>query len=350
MTTDSRLLSIHVLGGGFGESIVLCLPNGKVGVIDCFSASLKAPDSEARLNANPTLRFLKECTRASRLAFVALTHPHEDRGRGLSHILEEYRDRIDEIWIFDAFQDIALERYFSALNSGKRKLPIEEIQGDAPGTFSAELLRIRNLVMKQIRKSNPSRAVPRVFCGPQLIQIEDEPVTIRFLGPTVAVAQEYRAQLVDNVSTIFDAGGRVNRRWEPEAVNHNVASPAFLVQFGDCRLVLGGDMESESWADVSADFAMTTHELSCRFVKVSHHGSVTGYTGGLYEQFRRSGAPIAVITPFNRHKSPLPQNEGVDYLKSQTAELWTTSVADAKRALGIEDPLTIDELMRARDA
>ncbi len=33
------VLGIHIIGGGYGESIVLELPNGKVGVLDCFSAA-----------------------------------------------------------------------------------------------------------------------------------------------------------------------------------------------------------------------------------------------------------------------------------------------------------------------
>ena len=86
----SDTLGINILGGGFGESIVLELPNGKVGVLDCFSARLKAATSKERVESNPTLRFLVNELRAKSLAFLGFPHPHEDHGRGLSHLLEEF--------------------------------------------------------------------------------------------------------------------------------------------------------------------------------------------------------------------------------------------------------------------
>src|SRR5688500_14036107 len=101
-------LGIHVIGEGFGESIVLEMPGGKVGVIDCFCRRLKARSAPERLAANPTLRLLRGRLRATRLAFVALTHPHEDHGRGLSHLLEDYSNRIDEVWMFVGFELVYL--------------------------------------------------------------------------------------------------------------------------------------------------------------------------------------------------------------------------------------------------
>jgi len=182
-------LGIDIIGSGFGESIVLRMPNGKVGVIDCCSRVLRASDSAARRNGNATLRYVRDKLKVDRLAFIGFSHPHEDHGRGLSHFLLEYRDHIDEIWIFDAFQDISLERYFKALFDAKRRLPIERLLKEEPGTFSTELLLIRNLVLKQIAIANPRRAVPRVFCGQQEVEVAGEDVSIRFLGPSVALAQ-----------------------------------------------------------------------------------------------------------------------------------------------------------------
>jgi hypothetical protein len=132
-------LTIHVIGSGFGETIVICLPNGKVGVIDCYSPDLALKNPEERATRNPIVRFLRTSLAVDRLAFLALTHPHEDHGRGLSHILSEYKDRIDEVWIFDAFQEKALDRYFSALFSGRRKLPIEQALNEEPGTFPSSI-------------------------------------------------------------------------------------------------------------------------------------------------------------------------------------------------------------------
>lgn len=343
------LLSVHIVGCGFGESVIVCLPNGKVGVIDCFSPVLKATDSEGRLAANPTLRCLRNHLRVERLAFIGLTHPHEDHGRGISHLLEDYQDRVDEIWIFDAFQEISLERYFVALFNQRRRLPIERLLNEQPGTFSAELLRIRNLVLKQTALRNPNRAIPRVFCGPQTVNLADEPVTFHFLGPSTALAQHYKAALVDNLSgVVADDGNMVDDSWRHDSVNHNLASPSILIEFGNTRILLGGDMERQGWTEALRELPDLSVDLASTFVKVSHHGSDSGYIDGLYEQFGRNVPPVAVLTPFNRHRSPLPQREATSYLESRTAELWTTSLADAQRSLGIEEPLSADELVRFR--
>src|SRR5690606_9883749 len=157
---------------------------------------------------------------------------------------------IDEIWIFDAYQDIGLERYFKAILYGKRKLPVERILKEQAGTFSRELLRIRELVLEQIRLDNPHRAEPRVFCGPRNFEVTGEPVTIHFLGPSVALAQQYRAHLIENMQgLVSDDGKEVNTKWQPDSINHNLASPAVLIEYGATRLVLGGDMEETGWSE-----------------------------------------------------------------------------------------------------
>jgi hypothetical protein len=48
-TTNAERLEVHVFGGGEGESIVLGLPNGGWGVIDCFATKLEEPKTNASL-------------------------------------------------------------------------------------------------------------------------------------------------------------------------------------------------------------------------------------------------------------------------------------------------------------
>jgi hypothetical protein len=105
-------------------------------------------------------------------------------------------------------------------------------------------------------------------------------------------------------------------------------------------------MESPGWEEALGEFADTGQSLECQFVKICHHGSATGYIDGLYEKFAEHAPPIAVLTPFNRHRFPLPRQEGIKHLLPKTSELWTTSIRPALRALGIEDPLSVDEVLR----
>ena len=71
------------MNAGYGESIIIRLPNGKWGVVDCYASSIS--DS----GKNYTLQFLLE-RGIKELEFVCLTHPHEDHYRGLSHLLQEF--------------------------------------------------------------------------------------------------------------------------------------------------------------------------------------------------------------------------------------------------------------------
>lgn len=95
MNEKRNALTIHVIGAGKGESILLQMPNNAWGIVDCYARSIR--DS----STNPTLRFLSR-NNVQSLQFLCLTHPHEDHFRGVTHLLTEYEGRIREIWRFPA--------------------------------------------------------------------------------------------------------------------------------------------------------------------------------------------------------------------------------------------------------
>jgi hypothetical protein len=330
-------LGIHILGRGFGESIVVQLPAGGIGVIDCFSPSLVAKDTDERRATNPVLRFLRSTLKAESLAFVGLTHPHEDHGRGFSQVLEDYRDCIQQIWMFQGFQSIYLERYLQALRRSSRRLPIERLLKEPPGTFSVEVARIRNLVLEQIDPGNPRRSKFRSFQGFNEFGLPGEPVRCAFLGPSDALGEDYEKQLADNLSHAFDSTGtRVNPDWRPDAVNHNLISPAVLIRFGKTQVLLGGDMENRAWGEVLAeqdDLNEIRPELKCQLIKIAHHGSITGFNASLAARLcGDAGKPIGVLTPFNRHRSPLPTYDGVSQILQHVCELIMTNLNESRRA------------------
>ncbi len=83
------LLEIHLFGATKGESIVLRLPDGRWGVVDCYASSIDRPET------NPAIRLLRERS-VSELAFLCLTHAHDDHFSGMSHLIREFRPR--EFW------------------------------------------------------------------------------------------------------------------------------------------------------------------------------------------------------------------------------------------------------------
>jgi hypothetical protein len=335
----SSVLGVHVLGQGFGESVVLEMPNGAVGVIDCFAAQLKASTREERLEANPTLRFLIEELQAERLAFVAFSHPHEDHGRGLSHLLEEFRGRIGEIWVFRAFASIDLERHMMALLCSGRSLDIEDLRNEPVGTFTRELSKVKVLILDLTRNAGPNGAAFRYFAGYRRFTVNGEPLVFHMIGPTDRLVAEYEQALAGNMAGLVDdTGEHVNPNWQPDRVNHNRVSAALVVEYNKTRVVLGADMETDAWASVLREIDSGTEydlPLGCHLVKVSHHGSMTGHCEGLYEcRFARPGhkKPLAVLTPFNRHRNPLPSAEGMDHLLARTKLVFSTNRAEAYHA------------------
>ncbi|MEO7714647.1 MAG: hypothetical protein ABIY70_00475 [Capsulimonas sp.] len=92
MPFKANELYIEVIGGGeIGETIIVGLPDGSFGLIDCFTPSLSNPDE------NKILARLREL-HVSELEFIALTHPHADHFRGMSHILEKMPPK--QFWQF----------------------------------------------------------------------------------------------------------------------------------------------------------------------------------------------------------------------------------------------------------
>jgi hypothetical protein len=344
----ARPLGVHVIGAGYGESIILEMPNGGVGVIDCFAPRLGATTRDERLLANPTLRFLVHHLGADALAFLAFTHPHEDHGRGLTHLLAEFQDHIAWIWVFPSFQTIALERWFAASLDGGRRLPIERLLDEPPGSFSLELARFREQVHQQCQRDRPGRARFRSFCGYRSFLIDGEPIHVRFLGPNDDLVRQYERDLDDNlrdlVSEEVTAGVSrlvVHPEWRPDAINHNRISPALLVEYGQTRILLGGDMEQAAWEVRLADSEEPPPRWHCHLVKISHHGSPTGPPQVLYRLLRRPRGklPLGVLTPYNRNVSPLPSAVGLRLIHPHVANVWTTNREEARLALSLQrDP------------
>jgi hypothetical protein len=138
---------------------------------------------------------------------------------------------------------------------------------------------------------------------------------------------------------VDDSGENVNPNWQPDRVNHNRISAALVVEYGKTRIILGADMDTAAWKAVLGEIDQGTEynlPLGCHLLKVSHHGSMTGHCEGLYERrfARRKRKPIAVVTPFNRHRHPLPSGEGVNHLLAHTSLVLATNWAEAHHACG----------------
>jgi hypothetical protein len=297
------VLSIHVINAGVGESIIVGLPNDKWGVIDCYASNLADPSS------NQTLRFLRK-QNVSSLEFLCLTHPHYDHFRGLKQLLERFNVRY--FWRFGAFSSIDLKRTF-----------LRYIQISARGSGEVDLIEdadelewslaepIRRLKASKIEKIIFLADVKHLYPFPP----GSEPdIEIKSIAPSSNSIVRYQ----DELYKCFDDQKMLVNRLPFQ--RHNDVSAAISIRYRKARVILCGDVEVKSWKDIEDD--LDPNELAAVGVKVSHHGSTTGYTPNSWAQFSASQKPYAIVTPFRRFG--LPKKEALEHIRANTTVLMTT--------------------------
>jgi hypothetical protein len=201
-----------------------------------------------------------------------------------------------------------------------------------------ELSKVRQQVIHhcQTNKSDPDCF--RDFAGNDSFLLPNEPIRCTFLGPSDPLATLYENHLADSLATALDASGAsVDPRWNPGSLNHNLISASLLISYGRTTILLGGDMEFYAWDHIEKQQAASSDpspRLSCQLFKVSHHGSATGFHPQIAERLKVDGrAPMAVLTPFNRHRSPLPTADGLTQLMPHVSELIVTNRNEVSRSV-----------------
>lgn len=348
MTTDESQLGVHVFNGGKGEGIILELPDGRCGVIDAYASSLQDASS------NSVVNWLKRRVPVGqKLAFVCMTHPHDDHYRGLGQILDQWGT--DRLWRFGAMSqaegppasvggreerpELALA---CAVHSSAR-LCLGTAAADARRTSALELTRVLQ------KYDAASRVVPLSCDVREIVDVQvlypsgggggtDEECIPRIIscGPSTAMKRKYEAVIREFVlrpeQTLLEQRA------------HNDVSVGLIVSFGKSTLVLGGDIESKGWEEALR--LVGRKSVQATIVKVSHHGSVTGYCDGLWETFGTPKVKLAIVTPYHRFR--LPRREAVAHIQ-QYSERLVMTCKPAREVLLSEKELVMRLVTGARD-
>jgi hypothetical protein len=317
-------VGVHVLGPGYGESIVLELPDGQLGVIDAFQDGSSPP---------PALQFVQERWPGKQLLFLAVTHPHADHCRGITQMCQQLG--IGELWVFTSFPAQSLQRYFHELTQRGGRDYVEEALRLPPGSVSLELLRLHQSMTAGYRRSKRPRIRflrsqgAFVLCAGQLI--------VHFLTPGDEQIHRYEDALNRNVQALLDGTAAVNPDWVASEPNHNLASGALLLQHGKTRLLLMADAETPLWQEWLTEMGQAAHpdRAPVHFVKVAHHGSENGYWQPLYDVLCGTRTALAVVTPFRRHRAPLPSRAGPCQICPHVTEVLCTNRSAAARSSGL---------------
>jgi beta-lactamase superfamily II metal-dependent hydrolase len=319
-------IGVHILGPGYGESIVLELPDGRLGVIDCFLDPSGRP---------AVIAFLRERFGAESLAFLAITHPHADHCAGAREILEAFD--IEELWIFDAVHSEDLRVFHKRLAALRLREPVEEDLDLRPGTVRKALQALRRALRERL-KEVPRRKDRLLWSGRRPFPIRGTEIQVRCLTPGDRATLKYREGLAAGLEhafpEIFRDRPAAARAWfEP-----NLASAALSFEYRRTRLLFLADAESPLWEEWIKECREDPgHRVGgVQLIKVGHHGSGNGHCRPLYEAACAPGTPLAVITPFTRHRFPLPSPEGTEALLGHDLELICTNRMAARRSSGLE--------------
>jgi beta-lactamase superfamily II metal-dependent hydrolase len=301
-------LEIHVFGADQGESILVKFPNGQWGVVDCYASSTNASTNEA-------LKYLKDL-KVSYLAFVCLTHPHHDHYSGLKQVLDEIPTR--QFWYPSVITRDRLS-YITQLEKRNQKACTNEDRGE-------KLIDLWEKVGDLI--DNSSLQVRRLSLGLDLgVESHLGGVQIVALGPSGNAAHSFEQKL----ERCFQDGKILSNK---KQASINQCSIALSLTYDKHRVVLGGDVETQGWLDL-LDQQSKLATSAC-VVKVAHHGSKTGRCDGLWEAHGRNMTnPVAVMTPFLRHR--LPHRSVLDEIGRNKYLLYSTS-AIARRTETVDSP------------
>jgi len=247
--------------------------------------------------------------------FVVATHPHQDHVENLWEILELAHGTnglAQTLW-WGGIDARLQEEYCEAL--------YRELQGDLRKT-AREVLDFISRALFCSGEDDPvyikGPAPPRPFLkstlGGKLVfqtkDVEGKLLRIWSVGPWAGPQTGYR----DDFNRLFVRRGGQWCVTSGSRVRANRTSIALLVEYGESQVLLGGDMERESWLELEQQWPRVQRDaikkrepvpppLKPCLIKVSHHGSETADAPGMWpgelKGFYGGGVPAwCVVTPW----------------------------------------------------
>jgi hypothetical protein len=283
-------LEVTVFGPGYGESIVLHVPAVGWGVVDCCRVRI---GSEIVV---PPLAYLLELLSPPypELAFIALTHPHEDHYRGFDELLRRYPGGTARVCRYSGDGIRELKTYIAHQRQGQR-----QVLAGLPEVFRAMDAAVADGA--RIRRLGEMTGV--FDCQAEIPHHGPATVRMTALSPSAMSVRQY-------VETLFASIPRPGEPVKPLNDDfHNLVSVAMLLVFGDLQVVLGSDVERGSGGETGWSAVISNSDCPdvwANLVKVPHHGSAGAFSEEAWTRHAARMKPLAVVTPFSKSLLPTP--------------------------------------------
>ena len=307
-------LKVHVLNAGEGDSILIEFPNNIWGIVD---SNRKHKESTI-----PALEFLKKMEKLNRLdkiAFVALTHPHFDHFRGLYHIIEAFKSKIERFWDFGVKVKPIAKYFYRIYGDDEEKQRADEFYQ------LYELI----LSMRAERRTEGKRFYDNCSSFKLMLTLSPN-IDVIALSPSGEDQEDYMSKI-----SLYDADKLPSG---VRGLDHNKVSSILLIRFYQHFIILGSDADKEIWGRILQDercislrdasfMVHHTDYLKSHIVKVSHHGSTTGLHPELWQTLSIPGVTVAVVSADGTVN---PRKETVMSLLSSGAKVFCTNKPQRK--------------------
>ncbi|MFQ5455358.1 MAG: MBL fold metallo-hydrolase [Nitrospirota bacterium] len=302
-------IEITLFGPGRGESILLFIPEIGWGVID--SCEFK----QNGWTIVPPLEYLKQYS-VQELAFVVLTHLHEDHFMGMEKILSAFKKRIRRVCRYDGDGVRELQTYW------------------AKDTYAGSSVIQRASSLFEVFKEAIKDGAKNLRLGENTILLQEDKVLsngkrftahIQALTPSGESIERYKDLLYRNLSPNKPIVKLPDR-------DHNLIASALWISVGKLKILLGSDVENgindqTGWRGVVNNPCVP--DLRVHAIKVAHHGSKNAHYAPAWDLHKQKKT-ISLITPFFMSNPPLPADSDIVRIRrlSRRVGLTTTIKLD----------------------
>ncbi len=252
----------------------------------------------------------------TQVQLVIVSHWHDDHFRGISTILEECTGAelaISSVIRVDEFRQLA------ALYS---KQPF--LKGSGLDEFG----RIFSIIEE--RRQNLTNAQPLNYAIADRILYNDVislgtgeyPVVMYSLSPSDASVLQAQLSFMELLPNERDQVKKISAR----GPNHS--SVVLWIAVGNERILLGADLENTpfnntGWTSILETSKVTDGQASV--FKIPHHGSANGHNESIWDELLVQDA-YAIVTPYNRGRTPIPTHQDVLRITSLTPHAFGTAL------------------------